>query len=97
MSEVGSVSEVIQTQFGYHVVRLLKREEAEQRTFAEVKEQIIAELKKEYTERMRANFDDTLRNQDLRADPALLQSLRTRYKNAAEKQLEPEAVPQGLR
>ncbi len=97
MSEVGSVSDVIQTQFGYHVVRLLKREEAVQRTFAEVKEQIIAELKKEYTERMRANFDDTLRNQDLRADPALLQSLRTRYKNAAEKQLEPEAVPQGLR
>ena len=97
MAEVNEVSDVIKTQYGYHVVRLIKREEAVQRAFAEVQDQIIDELKKEYTERMRANFDDALRNQDLRADPALLQSLRTRYQNAAENELEPEAVPDGLR
>lgn len=44
MQEPGTLSEPVQTRFGYHLIRYQERREPEQRSFEEVKDQIIQEL-----------------------------------------------------
>jgi peptidyl-prolyl cis-trans isomerase D len=41
----GQISEVVQTDFGFHVIKLLEKRAAGQRPFAEVKDQITEQLK----------------------------------------------------
>jgi len=42
--EPGMVSEVVKSEYGYHVIRVEERRDAEQRSFEEVREELAAEL-----------------------------------------------------
>lgn len=96
LTTVGQVSQVVQSTFGFHVVKLLGRKEGTKRQFADIRDELIEKLKKQYIEKKKAELDNSLRNNPMRADPALLQALRTRYKSAAEGALEDAPAPSGL-
>lgn len=48
LSEPGTLSEVVKTDYGYHIIKLIAHEPAGTQPFAQVKEQIIEELTKKY-------------------------------------------------
>lgn len=48
IDNVGDYSELVQTQFGIHIIRLDGIQEKSYKSFAEVKEQIVTQLEKEY-------------------------------------------------
>lgn len=49
----GDISEPIKTQFGYHIIRLVDKKAAKQRSFDEVKKQLIAEEEKAFLQKAR--------------------------------------------
>jgi peptidyl-prolyl cis-trans isomerase C len=52
--KAGEISEPFETRYGFHVVRMVKREPDRQKTFEEVREEIIAEEKKKLLDEARA-------------------------------------------
>jgi peptidyl-prolyl cis-trans isomerase C len=75
----GQISEVVKTQYGYHVIQLNQRHEAKLKPFDQVKAQIIEELRREYLARQRSTVVDELRSMKIEASPEHVASLRTRY------------------
>jgi parvulin-like peptidyl-prolyl isomerase len=64
MQKAGEVSEPFESRFGFHIVRLVKREPDRQKTFDEAREEIIAAEKQRIL--------DTARNEllaEIRNDP----------------------------
>lgn len=53
MREPGAISEPVKTQFGYHLIRFQERREARQRSFEEVKEEIITGLRQKISNHAR--------------------------------------------
>ena len=58
---VGEVSNPVQTEFGYHIIKVEERKEAGNREFAEVKEDIKQQLKQEKTHANLGQFMDRLK------------------------------------
>ena len=58
----GEVSEPFETRFGFHVVRLVKREPDRQKTFEEVREEIIAAEKRKLLDDARAQVVTAVRS-----------------------------------
>jgi peptidyl-prolyl cis-trans isomerase C len=58
----GEVSEPFETRFGFHVVRLVKREPDRQKTFEEVRDDIIAAEKRKLLDEARAQVVAAVRN-----------------------------------
>ncbi len=77
------ISPVVKTGFGYHVIELVKREEAKKRSFEEVKGEIAARLRSEFVDKQVKGHTDALRNQPMDANEALVASLRQRYADEA--------------
>lgn len=75
----GAVADVVQTRLGYHVIRLIHRTAGRQKTYAEVKPQILERLKSERVQAAIKDYTDTMRSVALDADPDTVASLRTRY------------------
>jgi peptidyl-prolyl cis-trans isomerase C len=76
----GDVSDVVETRFGFHIVKLVARQEAKQRSFDEVRPALIADLEKEFLDRARRDLVESVTADELiHAAPARVQSLRTRY------------------
>jgi peptidyl-prolyl cis-trans isomerase C len=79
LKNVGDLSPVVRTRFGYHIIKLEGRTEAKRYDYEVIKPKIIEELRKEFIERTRQEFVDKTRSQAIDANPELVQSLRTRY------------------
>lgn len=84
LQNAGDISPVTRTTYGFHVIKLLDRKPAQQRSFAEVKDEIIKRLRNEYVEKQVRLHTDTLRNLPMDANEQAVASLRTRYGAPAE-------------
>lgn len=79
LAKPGDISPVINTEFGFHVLKLVAKAPAQRKTFDEVRPQIMETLKKDYVQRAVTNHTDTLSNKPIDANAELVASLRTRY------------------
>lgn len=82
LAAVGDVSAPVKTRFGYHVIKLVKRAPAHQRSFDEVKDEILARLRREYVEKYVKNYADGIRNRPMDANADVVASLRARFGEA---------------
>lgn len=82
LKKPGELSPVVKTSFGFHVIELVERTEAQKRSFEEVKPEIVARLRAEYIEKQSKDHTDKIRNQAIDANQDLIGSLRRRYANA---------------
>jgi peptidyl-prolyl cis-trans isomerase D len=60
--KVGEISDVVQSDFGYHVILLTAIKPAEVKPFAEVKAEIVGELKKQQATKKFSELHDTFSN-----------------------------------
>lgn len=79
LTQPGDISPVVKTAFGYHVLKLVAKAPAQQKGFEQVREGILATLRKNYMEKTMKGYIDTLRNKPLDANEERVASLRTRY------------------
>lgn len=82
LTKPNEISPLVQTQFGYHIVRLVKIHPPRQQTFAEVKDKIEAKLKDEYVTERRRSLLSTLDKEQPTANPDLVEILRKHYASA---------------
>lgn len=75
----GDISPVVKTKLGFHVLKLVSRTPDQQKKFAEVSDQILAQLRDEYVDKAVKEHTDALKNQPLDANQDLVASLRSRY------------------
>jgi peptidyl-prolyl cis-trans isomerase C len=59
----GELSDVVETQFGYHIIKVADRKPAETVKFAEVKDKIIDYLKKQQAQKPLADYLDKLKKE----------------------------------
>jgi peptidyl-prolyl cis-trans isomerase C len=70
---VGQLSDVVKTQYGYHVILVTERKEGEQKPFEQVKEQIKATLRnRALQDQVQSHFDTLKRQADVHIDDAEL-------------------------
>ncbi|MEO6688394.1 MAG: peptidylprolyl isomerase [Dokdonella sp.] len=91
LKTAGDISPPVKTSFGFHVVKLISRTPDKQRTFAEVKAEIIEQLSKEYSEKQMRTYTDAMRNLPLDGNADMLATLRTRYGEAEAPQAAPSS------
>ncbi|MBE5316324.1 MAG: peptidylprolyl isomerase [Xanthomonadales bacterium] len=89
LTEVGQVSEIIRTQYGFHVAKLMKRVEPSVKTWEEVKTTLIEEQRQRYLTERRGRQLAELQKAPIKADPVVVAQLRSRYARAAEGILPP--------
>lgn len=79
LTEPGEISPVVQTPYGWHVIKLLERKPELRVPFERVRETIVSDLRKDFIERAKKYHVDKLRSMPIDADPDVVMSLRTRY------------------
>lgn len=92
LTAVNQVSPVIKTKFGYHVLILVKRSEDHPLSFAEVKDDLVSELKKDYIEKQATAYLSQMQSNELESNPEAVASLRTRYGNVGPQMLDKGGV-----
>ena len=86
IEKVGSHSEVVDSRFGLHIIRLDDLRAAYYKPYDEVKEAIIASLRKEYIQLSAQEFDASYRLTDKAyIDNAAVQEIMAPYRQADEK------------
>lgn len=79
LSAPSQISPVVKSQFGYHVIQFIQRMPPRQRSFDEVKERAMADLRDSLLSQRAQDHVDQLKNEPLDANPDVVASLRTRY------------------
>ncbi len=79
LKEKGEISPLIKTPFGYHIIKLIDRVPASKRSFEQVKERITTELTNSMRDARTKQYIDDLKGLELKAEPEIVASLRTRY------------------
>ena len=65
----GEISDVVKTQYGYHIIMVAERKEGEPKPFDQVKEQIRASLRnKVVQDQVQGHFDELKKSADLKVD-----------------------------
>ncbi len=72
----GQISDVVKTQYGYHIIMVTERKEGERRPFDQVKEQIRSSLRnKALQDQVRDHFEDLKKQGNVQIDDAALTRL----------------------
>lgn len=79
LDKVGEMGGPFKTQFGYHIIKAVRIVPAHQRSFADVKADLVQKLRKDWINKQVQNYLDNLRSKKIDANPDLVASLRTRY------------------
>ncbi|HSM99957.1 MAG TPA: peptidylprolyl isomerase [Rudaea sp.] len=79
LKKPGDISPIVRTEYGYHVLKLVSRKPDTQRTFADVKAQLVEKLRNDWIDQQVAQHTGDMRGKPLNASPDLVASLRTRY------------------
>ncbi len=79
LTQKDQISPVVRTSFGYHVLKFVRSEPAKQRTFAEVKNQIVDKLKQNYVAEQRQAFMRKLDEAQPTVNPELAKLLQDRF------------------
>jgi len=83
LTKPGELAPLVKTTFGYHIIRAVSVEPAKPRPYADVKDNILASLAKQWSEAQMRGHIDNLRNTRTEENAELLMSLRDRYNYAA--------------
>lgn len=79
LSAKDSISPVVKTRFGYHILKFVSGTPAKQQTFDEVKAQILDGLDKQYIADQKKDFLNQLAGQKMTPYPDAIASLHDRY------------------
>ena len=92
--KVGQMSEPIQTSFGYHLIKVLDRKEAQTQSFDEVKVELVKKaLSEERKEEVISNLRSALEKGDEKVLEDNLKSLDTKWEETGLYALDNQAVP----
>lgn len=83
LRNAGEISPPVKTPYGYHLLKLVKIEPAQQQPFDRVNQSIVSRLSAEWMEAQIRDHLDNLRNQTMDPKPEVLATLRERYKDPA--------------
>ena len=62
MKNPGDISELVETSYGYHIIRLIGRQPEKQLAFAEVKDRLMADAKGQYIDQKKAEYISAIKN-----------------------------------
>lgn len=81
LNETDSVSDIVETRYGYHVIKFHQRRPEQQQTFDDVKVGLIAKIRKEMLARAREDFIDSFSTggPEMEFNESEIQALRQRY------------------
>jgi peptidyl-prolyl cis-trans isomerase C len=79
IAKVGDVTDLIETEYGMHVMKLIERKPARLLPFADVREQIINQLIQQNREKIRQEIVSNLRASSPQYDNVAFEELKVRY------------------
>jgi parvulin-like peptidyl-prolyl isomerase len=88
----GEMSDVVKTQYGYHIIMVTERKDGEPKAFDLVKEQIRASLRnKGLQDQMQGHFDQLKKDADVQVNEEALAALKPPAPTGGQ----PPAMPSG--
>ncbi|HET6633006.1 MAG TPA: peptidylprolyl isomerase [Rhodanobacteraceae bacterium] len=82
LDDVGQLSPPVKSQFGYHIIKLVKYTPARARSFEEVRDAMVEKLQKNYVAKKVQHHLDVVRNRSIDVNAPVVRSLLTRYADA---------------
>ncbi|MCK9490282.1 MAG: peptidylprolyl isomerase [Xanthomonadales bacterium] len=79
LEQPGQISEPVQSSFGFHLIGLVEVQEPRQRSFDDVKAELVGTVHQEYLARVREDHMRQVRSEPEHGDEELLRSLPARY------------------
>ena len=79
LKQPGEVSPIIKTQYGFHVLKLIKRKAGTQKAFEDTRQELVNRLQGEWIDKQVTEYTGQMRGKALEANPDLVASLRTRF------------------
>ena len=73
--EVGTISGPVKTDYGYHLIRLDRKNAPKQRSYEEVKPQLMVQVRKSHRDRIRDNYLQDLNAQQATVTPEALERM----------------------